>query len=894
MKIRTDMWHRHSCLCAIALLLALLAIAYADILFLGRGFYVSDLGVYHYPMKHVVREAVRSGEFPYWNRLYSGGAPLAANPAYELFYPPQWLVYVLPFHFGVQLHILLHFAIAMIGMFVLLRRLSVTIAAAIFGSIAFVFCGSYVSLSSKLPILFSISWLPLALWLLMRFMESRTAARLLPLAAVLAMQWIVGEPTVAMQTWAIIGGWSLRQIFRRSNEAKRIAATLGMAIAASLLLAAVQLLPAIDFVRDTVRTKVFDFRVVANWSTPPVRFVELILPGVLRHVAAVNGHALITTIYPFRADAYLTEIYAGLLIVLLAIAGVFAGVRGRWLFLGTATASVIVAIGEHTPLLRILYDTGLFSSVRFPEKFLLTTAFAISVWGAIVFDRLLTGDRRVIRWTVGLAIFWLLISIVLLLNFDDKRYFVINCIRAAVVAAWLWVMRTRRSNAIAIAGIVLLAADLWYGTLNAVPRARREFFDPPPVLASVDTSQPYRIFNEVAWQGWEGDPVVNQLFDVPPGPGLWWLMRNSAFPEIAAMRGLPLAMEDDIDLTSLTNSDDFRQAFKGARSSHLPDADLPYARMSNVGWRVRLRPVITGLTNAAPVEIVPVPRAERYAFAARLERAPDAGGFRYAVERNAADPTVAYIAADPFVPANARVTRVRETANTATIDVTAAGRAFLVASVTGHRYWSATIDGHPAPLIATNLAYQGLVVPAGTHTIAMRYRNPLVPIGAATTFLTLIALAIACFHLRNLRRKPSSADYADERRWRLQPRRNYNARHETTFAAPSFRRRIRLGAQHYREGSLQVQLDRRSATLAGRVAGCLRAHHRRREEGHVQHRDLGCRESRRRRSAPHHERTARRFAALVARRQAARVHALDRQRREAATVPDMDPSLRRR
>jgi len=747
---------------AIVLLLALLAIAYADILALGRGFYVSDLGVYHYPMKHVVREAVRSGEFPYWNRLYSGGAPLAANPAYELFYPPQWLVYVLPFHFGVQLHILLHFAIAMTGMFLLLRRLGISIAAAAFGSIAFVFCGSYVSLSSKLPILFSMSWLPLALWLLMRFVESRTAARLLPLAAVLAMQWILGEPTVVMQTWAIIGGYSLLRILRNSkrfDEAKRIAAALGMAIAASLLLAAVQLLPAIDFVRDTVRTKTFDFRVVANWSTPPVRLVELILPGVLRHVVAANGSALITTVYPFRADAYLTEIYAGLLIVLLAMAGVFAGVRGRWLFLGTTAASVIVAMGEHTPLLRILYDTGLFSAVRFPEKFILTAAFAISVWGAVVFDRMLAGDRRVIRWTSGLAIVWLLISIVILLNASDatKGYFTINVVRAAVIAAWLWVMRTRRTHAIAFAGVVLLAADLWYGTLNAVPRARREFFDPPPALAAVDASQPYRIFNEVAWQGWEGDPVVNQVFNVPPGPSLWWLMRNSTFPEIPAMRGLPLAMEDDIDLTSLTNTDDFRQAFKEARSTHLPDADAPYARMSNVGWRVRLRPfddalrqqIAADASKATPIEIVPVPRAERYGFAGRLERAPDAGGFRYAVERNAADFSVAYIAAEPFAPASARVTRVRETANTATIDVTAGGRAFLVASVTGHRYWSATVDGQPATLVATNLAYQGLIVPAGTHTISLRYRNPLIPIGAVVTLMTLIALSIVAWRKRN-------------------------------------------------------------------------------------------------------------------------------------------------
>jgi hypothetical protein len=750
MKIRTDRT-------AIALLLALLAIAYADVLLLGRGFYVSDLGVYHYPMKHVVREAVRSGEFPYWNRLYSGGAPLAANPAYELFYPPQWLVYVLPFHFGLQLHILLHFAIAIAGMFLLLRRLGISIAAAAVGSIAFVFCGSYASLSSKLPILFSISWLPLALWLLMRFVESRTASRLLPLAAVLAMQWILGEPTAVMQTWAIIAGWSLLQVVRKSEDAKRVAATLAMAIAASLLLAAVQLLPAIDFVRDTVRTKTFDFRVVANWSTPPVRFVELILPGVLRHVTAANGSALITTIYPFRADAYLTEIYAGLLIVLLALAGVFAGVRGRWLFLGTTAASVIVAMGEHTPLLRILYDTGLLSAVRFPEKFILTAAFALAVWGAIVFDRLMAGDRRVIRWMSGLAIVWLLISIVLLVHFHERQYFAINCIRALVIAVWLWLMRTRRTNAIALAGVALLTADLWYGTLNAVPRARREFFDPPPALATIDASQPYRVFNEVAWQGWEGDPVVNQLFNVPPGTSLWWLMNNSAFPEIPAMRGLPLAMEDDIDLTSLTNADDFRQAFKGARSTHLPDADVPYARMSNVGWRVRLRPIDDALrqqiaadaSKATPAEIVPVPRTERYLFAARLERTPDAGGFRYAVERNAADPAVAYFAAEPFATAPARVTRVRETANTATIDVTAAGRAFLVASVTGHRYWSATIDGRPAPLIATNLAYQGLIVPPGTHTIAMRYRNPFVPIGAAISVVMLIALAIAAWRRRN-------------------------------------------------------------------------------------------------------------------------------------------------
>ena len=747
---------------ALALLIALLVVAYADILFLGRGFYISDLSVYHYPMKHVVREAVRSGEFPYWNRLYSGGAPLAANPAYELFYPPQWLVYVLPFHFGVQLHVLLHFAIAMAGMVLLLRRLGVSIAAAVFGSIAFVFCGSYVSLSSKLPILFSISWMPLALWLLMRFAEERTARRLLPLAFVLAMQLLLGEPAGVMQTWAIIGGWALLCVFRsrqKKAEAKGIAATLGVAMAAAILIAAVQLLPAIDFVRDTVRTKAFDFRVVANWSTPPVRLVELILPGVLRHIAGASGNAFITTIYPFRNDAYLTEIYAGLLIVLLAMAGVLAGVRGRWLFLGTAAASITLAMGDHTPLLRVLYDTGILSSFRFPEKFLLTAAFAIAVWSAVVFDRLLEGDRRLIRWAFGLSIVWLCVSIVLFLRSSDggslgtAHYFVINCVRAASIAVWLWLVRTQRGRAMAAAGVLLLAADLWYGTLNAVPRERREFFDPAPAVANIDASAPYRVFNEVAWLGWEGDPIVNEMFNIAQGPAFSWVMRNSVFPELPALRGLAVAMEDDIDLTSLRNSDDFRQAFKGTRSSRLPGADEPYARMANVGWRVRQRPfddalrqqILTDASKAVTVEVVPSTQAPRYAFAGRLERAPDPSGFRYAVEANATDPSVAYIDGDAFSPAPGRVTGFRETANTATIDVVATGRAFLVASVTGHRYWSATIDGQPVRLIATNLAFQGVEVPAGAHTINMRYRNPLVPIGGVISILSLAVLSVAAW-----------------------------------------------------------------------------------------------------------------------------------------------------
>jgi uncharacterized membrane protein YfhO len=85
---------------------------------------------------------------------------------------------------------------------------------------------------------------------------------------------------------------------------------------------------------------------------------------------------------------------------------------------------------------------------------------------------------------------------------------------------------------------------------------------------------------------------------------------------------------------------------------------------------------------------------------------------------------------------------VRETANTARIVVETQGRALLVMSVTPHKYWRVTIDGAEAESLRVNVGFQGVIVPsAGRHVIEMRYRNPLVAVGAGVSLLSLLALA---------------------------------------------------------------------------------------------------------------------------------------------------------
>jgi uncharacterized membrane protein YfhO len=95
-----------------------------------------------------------------------------------------------------------------------------------------------------------------------------------------------------------------------------------------------------------------------------------------------------------------------------------------------------------------------------------------------------------------------------------------------------------------------------------------------------------------------------------------------------------------------------------------------------------------------------------------------------------------------FEAARGTVTAVRERSNSAVIDVAAEGRAFLVMSVTPHKYWRVTIDGQAAKAVVTNIGYQGVIVPPGRHRIEMRYRNDMIAIGAPVSAMSAVLLAL--------------------------------------------------------------------------------------------------------------------------------------------------------
>ncbi|HEV2722081.1 MAG TPA: hypothetical protein VG323_18820, partial [Thermoanaerobaculia bacterium] len=258
------MSHRRADLLALAALAFLATLFFADVLVGVNNFYIRDLTLYSYPGKQILREVVLHGEFPYWNRFISGGQPLAANPAHEVFYLPNWLILLPSYNFGFRLLILIHIYIALFGMYALLRSMELGPFPSWFGAMAWGLGGLYLSYINLLPYLFSAAWLPLTCLFTRRFLLQHRARDFALAALFLGQQFLVGEPTMVIQTGILIGIYAL---YRGWSAVPRIA----VLSVAGFAVGAAQMLPALDYVGDSARSRPFAFEIVAGWSLPWAR-----------------------------------------------------------------------------------------------------------------------------------------------------------------------------------------------------------------------------------------------------------------------------------------------------------------------------------------------------------------------------------------------------------------------------------------------------------------------------------------------------------------------------------------------------------------------------------------------------------------------------------------------
>jgi uncharacterized membrane protein YfhO len=116
--------------------------------------------------------------------------------------------------------------------------------------------------------------------------------------------------------------------------------------------------------------------------------------------------------------------------------------------------------------------------------------------------------------------------------------------------------------------------------------------------------------------------------------------------------------------------------------------------------------------------------------------------FRPHVEAIVAEPLARPLTSVPLSDAEgARVTLYRP--EQVSIETRTVAPALLVLTDTFFPGWHATVDGTPARIHRADLAFRGVEVPAGHHSVSFTYRPRPFLIGAAISMTTLVTLVTA-------------------------------------------------------------------------------------------------------------------------------------------------------
>ena len=768
---------RHD-IAAVALLLLIEAVFFADVI-AGRGvFFFRDFSRYYFPIKKMQRDIVLGGEFPWWTRAYSAGQPLAANPEHETFYPLNWLILLPNYVAALHLQTLVHVAIALAGMYALLRSLKLRAFASFIGAVSFGLGGALLSKTNMSPFLFSAAWVPLTCLFTRNFLRTGNRRQYVWAVACLAMQLLIGEPTTVMQTVLIAGGYAMWSAYQSKSWSAlwRIVA-IGTA---ALLLAAVQIVPGLDFVRDSARSRPFSLPAVGQWSMPWAKLLELVFPNIFGHHFAA-GTTLFwgANLYGDTSVPFLLSVYPGLLITLLAIAGMISRRRGAFIVALSSCITIILAAGRHTPLLHALYATGLVKTLRYPEKFAMTLVFILTVFGAYCVEALQDGDDRVRRAALWIAAAIASMSVALFVASATPAYgemltriFDLQPIATPIVAHVShvdWGIATLRALALLaliatarfatrrvwmLAAAALLVIDLARLAPEISPRLPSSLYDEPPIPAPLRDNR-FRLFQQAdlnleapisATTPATAPTSIGMRFrDVPE---IQYGYRNALFPFFGAAWQVQTVLEHDVDATNLLPTVDFTRAVQFASRSGGGRAIAAAMAMSNARFRAVLRRAPRQSSDprlVQPVAFVETTRQPRYYFGSPVVEVRDVDDFASKLASAAYPHSVAFVAAPLSITGSGTVRSAVESTNSASIDVEANGPALLVMSVTPNRYWRIFVDGVPARPIVTNVGYQSVVVPSGRHQVTMRYRNPVVIVSALVSILMAVAMAwIAC------------------------------------------------------------------------------------------------------------------------------------------------------
>ena len=723
----------------------------------------------------------RLGHVPLWEPELFGGMPYIGAGHGDIFYPTSFLRLVLPVATVINLNFVLHYILAGLFTYLLLRRLSVSWTGSVVGGLAYELSGLIASYPSPGHDgkLFASAALPLAcLALVLALRDKRWEGY--ALLAVAVAQSLLGHFQIAYYMLIVAGLFALYLTLEESRDdpARRVA-RLGLALGAVLLgfgLAAIQLLPFIQYIPFSPRAQGYHgFEGSTSYAIPWNHVLEFFIKNFVGTRPAGT--------YWGSNPLKLHSEYLGLPVVALAVLGAGAKDRRRlvlWVG-GIGLLFLLVSLGAATPFYKLWWALmPMVKKTRAPGMAFFAVAFVVALFAGLGTERLERKEGR------SFLTAWLVVGgVVALLGVTGVFGAMAQSLAAGVEAATgFQKVPAAQANASAImwgafgGGVALALAaasaiaasrdrltprlfaltlalivggDLW---LNArgfwiySPDPKQDWFRLDPVTTRItQAGRTTRVLDLGAVYG--ADALM--AFDVPQVLGYHGnelryydeLLGNP--PEFSNLRYVHLwdllAVRFAITPSGARNADSipgFRRVLDSVVTAEGTRANLferidppPYAR------------VVPGAFKASDSSVVvPTLVDPRIDYSRVVLFTPD----------QPVNPTPIREMPPPS-PARATVAAWEPGRMTIALDPPPPQPSYVLVSENWYPDWGATVDGAAAPVLRGDYALITVPVPAGAKRVELSFRSPAYQTGKTISLASLALLAVIALAPIGLKRR---------------------------------------------------------------------------------------------------------------------------------------------
>ncbi len=354
------------------------------------------------------------GSFPFWNPYLMCGVSLISEIQSGLFYPLNIVFRIFPVDVAINISLFIHLYLLAVCTYYYGRQIHVSRVGAIIAASVFCFCGPvflrlFIGHHSDL---YTIAWIPAVFLIVDRIGNTPGRKNFIYLGLIFCLQLLAGHPQYFFYT--IFFSWLYllfvtRHLFRRDLIRFWAFRNVGFffSICIAVLIALPQIVPVAEMLSLSSR-KSLDISDVAWFSFPPQNLLTFLTPLVFGDGVKI----------PYWGLYNLWEMcaYCGVMSLLLSVVAVkhLKKVNHVAFFLFLAVIAVIMALGEHTPLLKLFYYIfpG-FKMFRGHSKMHIFGSFAIALLAGCGYDALrsfsIIKSRRLFIALLGGSVFVLVL-----------------------------------------------------------------------------------------------------------------------------------------------------------------------------------------------------------------------------------------------------------------------------------------------------------------------------------------------------------------------------------------------------------------------------------------------------------------------------------------------------